>query len=426
MYPLPQRQLRSRTINTVAEDLNRTLPPEKAIPQHYLACRYDPFNKTPVKTYIPDGKGKNVVVRDIKLFHNIVVGDTDTFNISIMPWLPFPVGFSINGFMNNGVTPGSSVDGFLLGGVTTGGPAATLSPYLRATFFNALRSSPNVAATGELGNILGARITTIGYRLFYTGTASAAQGLITVQDVNWTVDSVASNNTNALLQFNSVSPPAPFTPDNIPANTAPMMVVGVPSTVTTNTNTTAQVSRPENGIRGILKYNHPADAHEFQPWYEQGVILCTQGQPGTGNTEYPILLRPATQIQTQLPYEQNFVDRSLMGTAISIVGGGSYRLEIVICYEQELSANNALIDMARPSPPINRALLDTDSVLNSTVHPAALNAPIVDLSPMMASATPGGRLVTKPARRRNRRARRRAVRRSKRNSKKSKCGARKN
>lgn len=378
MYPLPQRQLRSRTINTVANDLNNlSVSSDKPTSSHFLNCRYDPFSTTPVKTYIPDGKGRNVVVRDIKFAHNIVVADKEQMNIEIAPCLPYPVAFATETFMNASVLPTSTVDGFVFGGVSTGGPTNTESQYLRTVFPNIMQQNLTYGDLGETNNIMGARITTIGYRLIYTGAASAAQGVIIATDHNWNLEAYIPANINAADQWVSASTLAPASKDALIPNSYPEFNCGLMTMTNTQNVTSQTLVRPENGLRGILKYQLPAEAHEFKPWIEGGAIVTrpnTQG--GTSNVNMYVRSGP---VFTGGFIRQQLMDPALMMSQIKITSGGSYRLEVAICYEQDLSLNHKFIDMARQSPMIDRALLDVDSSLNSTVHPAGLAQPIVDI-----------------------------------------------
>lgn len=411
MNPLPQRAVyRDRNISTISKDLAKTTSSRGNLSSssHFLNCRYDPFNPAPVKSYIPDGRGANILVRDIKIAHDIVVASGEIMNISVFPWLPFPVGFSTNDYMTLATGSNSTIDGYKLGGVSSGGPGAVISQYLRAVFPNQLRSTylNIVANPGEAGNVLGSRVTTIGYRLFYTGKASDAQGVMSAIDVAWSIDSSVSANTNALSQYVALSPVAVASNDAAPANTSPLTVVGIPANNTNLLATNQVMVRPENGLRGILKYQKPPDAHVFQPWFENGTMV---GIPGIStNTELLITTRSQSAYSTGQVCEYNMLDPSLMGALLKITGSGSYRLEVAICYEQDISLGNYMIDMARPSPMIDRVLLDVDATLNSTVHAAPLNGAIVELTSAIKSMKVGRPTKGNSKRGKPRRVRRRA------------------
>ena len=416
MYPQPQR-VRNRNIGTISNQLANNKPSAEPLSSsHFLNCRYDPFGKTPVKTYIPDGKGRNVIVRDIKFAHNIVVADKEQLNIEIAPFLPFPVSFAPDGFMNGTLDSQSTVDGFKIGGCTTGGPSATESLFLRAVFPNLLKPDIVWAFVGEGNSVLGARITTIGYRLFYTGTASSAQGLLIATDHNWSMDALSTNNILAAPQGIAVSPAAAYTFDAVAAGIIPEFCCAVTTMTTTNAVTSQTVLRPENGLRGVLKYQLPADAHTFRPWIENGAIVTRPSSAG-GGADVNTMVRCSTAWPTSGILRQYLVDPALMCSMLKITAPGSYRLEVAVCYEQDISPNNYYIDMARQSPMIDRVLLDVDSALNSTVHPAALSDPLVDVNASMKAMTLEGRLATAPARRTRRSRRRRRNRRRNRGAK---------
>lgn len=405
MYPLPQRdRFKSRTINTVAEDLNKTKPTGVDTGSHFLNCRYDPFGKTPIKTYIPDGRLKNAVVRDIKIAHNLVVSGSEVMNIQIMPWLPFPVRFSANGYLTSGGVPiNSTVDSIALGGNNAPSlPPAPIAPYLAAVFPNAIRSTFNVpvvaGAISDTNNFVSARITTIGYRLIYTGQASAAQGTIIATDIGWSLDSKVSANTLVMAQYTATTAATVQAADSINAGYGPVLTVGIPNTNTTLFATNQTVLRPENGLKGVLKYQRSPDSHEPQPWYENGMVLCILDT--ANRAEVPITVRNLGVYGSGSIGQYQLVDPSLMGVNIQITGAGSYRLEVAVCYEQELALNNTMIDMARGSPMMNHNVLEVDSLLNSTVHPAALNDPITDATSMLNNMSLDGRPTNRRKRKR--------------------------
>lgn len=405
MYPLPQRdRFKSRTINTVANDLINVKPSGIETGSHFLNCRYDPFGKTPVKSYIPDGRLKNAVVRDIKIAHNINVSGSEVMNIQIMPWLPFPVRFSANGYMASGGVPiNSTVDSLALGGNNAPNlPPAAVAPFLASVFPNAIRTTFNIPATAggitDVSNFVSARITTIGYRLIYTGQASAAQGTIIATDIGWSLDTKVSANTLAMTQYTATSAATAQGNDSIPAGFCPLMTVGIPSMTTTLYATNQTVLRPENGLKGVLKYQRSPDSHEPQPWYEYGAVLAMLDT--SNRAEVPITIRNLGAYNAGSIGQYQLVDPSLMGVNIQITGAGSYRLEVAVCYEQELSLNNTMIDMARGSPMMNHGVLEVDAVLNSSVHPAALNEPITDATTMLNNMTLDGRPTNRRKRKR--------------------------
>jgi hypothetical protein len=391
MFPKPQR-VQARTFDSVQRDLTNTTPVNQSISNsHFLNCRYDPFGKTPSKSYIPDGKGRNVVVRDIKFAHNIIVAEKESLNVEISPVLPFPVAFANDNFMAPNVTSGCFVDGVPLSGVTTGGPNVVDAAYLRCVFPNALKTDLAYTSLGEGSQVMSGRITTIGYRLFYTGPVSNAQGVIIATDHNWSIDSRAPTNPFALNQYVANSPPTAANVDTINAGTSPLYTLGTMQMSNTQNVTSQTVVRPENGLRGVLKYQLPADSHDFVPWVENGFLTGRPNPGGTGG-DANIYVRNSVAFPGATGannIRQFMADPALMMCQLKITGMGNYRLEIAICYEQDIGLNSSIIDMARQSPMIDRAVLDVDSTLNSTVHPAGLNESIVNMSETMRGLTIG-------------------------------------
>jgi len=378
MYPLPQRQrLKARTIETVASDLTGTM--QQSVPgSGYLKCRYDPFAENLAKAGIPDGRGKNLLVRDIKLVHNINVSGSEVVNAMILPTLPFPVRFATDGYLTTtGAIAASTIDGVALGGNTTPGlPPVASRNYLGVSPLNALRTAFNIPTSpGETGMVTGCRIVTLGWRVMYTGPASSAQGTITALDFGWSVDTEAPN--LAAIQYTASAGATAVATDAVTADFATAWTCNIPTMVMNAANNTkATVRRPENGMRGVLKMQSSSDNHVFKPWYEDGAMLIAAVP---GGFSVPVNVRHTTWYPTGSVGLMNFLDPALGGTLLQFIGAGSYRLELVICFEQELGVNNLMIDMTKPSPMLNRPALDMDNMINSTVHHGALNENIVTL-----------------------------------------------
>lgn len=391
MFPKPQR-VQARTYDSVQRDLTNITPVNQGVSNsHFLNCRYDPFGKTPSKSYIPDGKGRNVVVRDIKFSHNIIVAEKEALNIEIAPVLPFPVSFAPDNFMAPNVNSGCFVDSAPLSGVTTGGPTVAEAAYLRSVFPNALKTDLVYGALGESNQVMSARITTVGYRLFYTGPVSNAQGVVIATDHNWSIDAKAAVNSLGLNQYVANSPPTAANVDTIGPGTVPHYSFGTMQMTNTQNVTSQTVVRPENGLRGVLKYQLPADSHDFVPWIEGGFVSGRPGSSGVG-ADANIYVRNSVAFPggtNANTIKQYMADPALMMCQIKLTGMGSYRLEIAVCYEQDVGLNSSIIDMARQSPMIDRAVLDVDASLNATVHPAGLNEAIVNMNESMRGLTVG-------------------------------------
>nr|WRQ65257.1 structural protein [Tolivirales sp.] len=382
-----------RTLGSVERRLAGTNLNQPKMSNHYLACRYDPFSPLPATIKIPDGRGKNVITRDFKTFYDLNVPVKEQLDVRISPTFPYPVRFS------PGLAETTTVNGRPLGKPNTATPP---TPDVLAILGSPVDSQMSVLmgadgvtqAVSESTNYIGARFISIGYRLFYTGTAANAQGLILVDNLPVRITASGINN-NALTQY-AMSVAGTQSNVTIAGNTAP--IIAIDSTPFSFTNTTSDqlVARPENGVHGVLKMSRLASDHPFAPWFDTGafVVQSTRTDTNVYNSIYsssPSL----TSNQATKRLGAFIFDDAFMETNIRISAPGTYRLELVVCMEMDLAVNAALIDLARPSPLYDEAALKRDMYLNSMVVPATFkDAP---LDTRMAMMNIGGRQrVRKP------------------------------
>nr|WRQ64998.1 hypothetical protein [Tolivirales sp.] len=397
MIPLPQRsRFIDRSRNLVDKSVAYNKPSNDPLfASHYLNCRYAPFNRAARRTGIPDGRGVNVVVRDYKTSYDIVTGGFGT-EIRIAPMFPFPVRFAV------GTSGGGNVNTIAIGNefATPASVPATSQPYIGCTLPTAMSTLLPTIPGGQADstNIISARIVTIGYRLYYTGKAADAFGVVLVDNLPFKVDGEGLNN-NAFTQWGVGSPGASGKNQTVGNNACPILVVdNTPFGVNQSNAPVTQVTlRPESGVEGVLKYQSNPDAHEFKPWYDQGAAVVCSASSDT-NLYTPIYA--STQAVTIPSQDRIFgafcVDDALQEVNIRITGATqSFRLEVVVCIEQELATSSNMIDMAKPSPTLDRALLDFDGVINSGAAPAAFSQSV---SAMMGKLS----LSPRRPRRRNR------------------------
>jgi len=333
----------------------------------YLSCKYNPFeqNKTG-KGYIPDGRGKNVLLRDYKSSFDFEV--TKPFAVRVAPTYPCPIrvyqpdadatSMKINGasvpkeclVVNpTGSLPGSGTDGVW---------------YSAGNMVNYVNPSAYVDQTH---NISSGRAVSVGYRLVYTGKAAEANGLVIVDSVPEKIDAYIPSNTKKINYIDNAG-----TQNDIPVGTADL--IGAPCLVVDSiTGKSAfemfpadqYVGRPENGVHGVLKSRVRGTNHEYKPWWEAGAVAVADSQFD------PLIALAASPALNSLAGAKavglNFWDDQLEAINIRITGIGSYRLETVSCFEFEYPPSSALIDLTVSSPPPNDAVLRMD---DSMAHKA--------------------------------------------------------
>lgn len=358
-----------------AEMLEKRPNTNLSLGDNYLSCRYSPFNRQQVKGGIPDGRGRNVIVRDVKLSYSI--SSKEPIDIRISPIIPYGVMFK--------PTDSLTVNGTTVGGTWAAtGPSAEQKTYIGVSFDSILSTLiPSFgAASAESTNYIGGRIVTVGYRMFYTGQASLAQGLI--QADNTPVKVVATQSLNKTSTQYAVNVTTPPNNNTIAADIGKQIELDVTpwGTLDKNISPSQVVVRPEQGIHGILHRSGTTSDHKFQPWYDSGALtlVSTSGASSTLTDLYA----GVHAISTSKSYGNFFVDDNFDEVMLRATAGGDFRLEVVYCYEQELSLQSNLMDFAKSSPLMREDVLKVDDILNAGVHPAPFAEPTVTmLSDMM-------------------------------------------
>lgn len=384
-----------RTTNVVEQTLGRSGPGSRIkTSDHYLSCRYDPFSPLPITVKIPDGRGKSVITRDYKTAYNLSLTDTDTLDIRISPCYPYPVRFHQRG------ASGAIVNGTALGVPNTTTPPPYDAGFIGGTPVDTAMSqsfSTLGTMTGETTSIIGARYVTLGYRLYYTGSAALCSGLVVADNINARITTNGINNP-AYTQY-SYSDTGTGANVSVAVNTAPAIVVDETPFEYSTAPTDQVVLRPENGLHGVLKMSKLASDHPFAPWYDTGAAVLIS-PIGSANTLYSVF-SPTLGLTTAVNKRFGAFcwDDAFMETNIRLANVGQYRLEIIACLEMELAMNSSLLDLARPSPIYNQPALNRDMLINSMVVPAPFSRPPIAMDQFTGPG--GGRQRVRNPRRTN-------------------------
>ena len=390
--PLPQRQ-RPTYMNRTRAGVDNAISQRASIDDlgnKYINCRFAPYGKGG-KSFIPDSRGKNIIVRDWAYTYDLTTKDSGG-EIRVSPFFPYPVRvYSTDGSL--------TVDGTAIG-------AYSVAPTVTNTYGMVLKSvlTNNLNACGtpqttDTRAITTARIATVGYRLYYTGTASSAQGLVQVDNLPWSFHGEDTLSANAIsLIVRGGTSHTSYAQNTVPFFSLDTMPFNQPSKTKDTT-----ILRPEDGLKGTLKSHGLASDHSLQPWWDAGrVPIYPNYVPTQPYAIWSIGTAPNDSTMGGLPGLM-CVDPHFMEANIRIIGAGSYRLEVFFCAEFGLSLDHSMIDMAADSPMIDRPLLALAENINHTMRPMPLAEDIINGVAAMAI---GGR----PARRRRRRYRRRAQR----------------
>lgn len=340
----------------------------------YVNCRFAPYVNTGAKAAIPDGNGRHVIVRDYKTVYDLVTTATGG-EMRVAPIFPYPVGFwSTDGTM--------SVNGTAIGAYTAiGSYDGTTFRLPVATVMTNNLAAAGLGQTTDTRAVARARLITVGYRMFYTGSASNASGLIQADEYSMSLEQSDLVNANAIeiLGRGGVANYNQFA-GGVGQLTYDTQGFGQ----TTQTSDTITL-RPEEGIKGVLRKVVSHANHSFQPWYDNGIALINATAIETAPTSiFTVGTIPAGMVYGSSSYPGALVvDPAFAETNIKIIGAGSYRLEIFLCMEQDLDQNHSMIDMAKPSPRLDLPLLQLVDMMDTVSTPAGLVEKVVELNKLL-------------------------------------------
>lgn len=344
--PRPRNMRNRRNINSVYNALVRQPTTPKRL-SGYLSCRFNPLNSKS-KSKIPDGRAAHSVQLDSR---GMVQMECDQeFTLRILPILPHCVSITADTaavLKVDGVTVPAGFKG-------TNNEYTPYMPQIMSTF-----------SSGGFGTSTGtakARVSTIGYRLIYTGKALDAQGVVIA---NFTPFSVGPPETSEkpISYVNNAGVVA-----EAPAGSyiiARAEGLGLSSSVPVYADTYS--GRPELGAMGVLKKTRPASQHDLKFWHQDGIILINDDYAPTSAT-FGSEFNSIPQAHTSLigvPVN-NLVDDSFAITYLRIPPG-KFQLEVLVCYEMELSTNSGLIPFSSKSPAEDKDTLDAETHVNDAL-----------------------------------------------------------
>jgi len=366
----------ARTRATVDRAMKmRTMTPAPSAGMHpYLACKYMPFHTDKnAKGYIPDGRGKNILLRDYKTTYDIQA--TLPFSARISPTFPCPVRFyqgdaTVDSFKVNS----QAIKANSLSKPPTG---ATHTTGVWYTGGNMLRHLTAANASDTNLNISSGRCVSVGYRLVYTGNAANANGLLIVDTVPEKVDAYAPANLSQIAFVQGDGNLGGI----VGENKAPLMTIDTIGGVEIANAVPADqyVGRPENGLHGVLKSRVRGNNHEFRPWYEKAFVPTSDYDNASSSTG-TIALAASPELNSLSPTAAvglNFWDDQLESVNIRVNSIGSFRLEIISCFEFEYPPSSSIIDLTTDSPKINDPVLKMDDTMAKLAVARPFSQPLV-------------------------------------------------
>jgi len=383
LVAMPQRTTASveKSLRQVSKVPNPRMPRrsmDSIIDMTYLKCRLNPWGTGSSKG-IPDGTSRQAIVGDARLAvdFSFTAASLGGCTILIVPGYPTTVymkqqtiACTVNvysGGLGGGITLSQS--GAATGAQDYSAGWVPVGTYVEGiptgnTVMSATTSSPNSYQASR------ARLVTQAFDLLYTGTTSAASGVVSVRPVRF---------ARVAADLTSSAPSLSAQANDGTATIYPALSHF--SVYDFNLNTTpytkeVMVFRPEAGVSGILRHSGPT--YQWQDYADQPfAIVSTDGGnqtlPWEGQSWIPWASSIAgTRYGTEMWLDDDWEAVEIVISQVS--SAVSFRLETLSCYEMELRNSSPFMPFSQPSPvssPATLAIVSKVTADPTVARPAA-------------------------------------------------------
>jgi len=373
----PKTLVGYKTIHNVEQSLSkmsidkRSSKPGTNPGKVWANCRLNPWGVkiSSVMPRLPDGYSASGYSYDIYSFCDINITGTQTIKIITLPCLPYSAALQ--------ATTGGTLS--LSGPNAQAGQAPVTLP--GAGFYNlpnqvvnpttsfpicygkfpALDSITESAASTYSASK--ARIISQSWRLVYTGTAASCQGLITVNPNPMRFEGPYTKSTG-LTSF--VGPLGVVGGTPINNGTSPQIIYGVPTDPFGGAASKESIQmRPETTPMGLVRRSAGSLDWNFSDILEQAALLVQTSASTTitGGNVFGLWTssygQAASGGSTAVLGNLDFVDPSWESTSITLSNVvGSFRFEIVTCYEFIPNPDTVLYEVSSASPPLDSNIMN--------------------------------------------------------------------
>lgn len=357
----------ARTLNSVQNSLNKSKNDTSRKENPYLRCVFDPFSSRGKGMMRPDSGSNKVIMRDILQAFDITCDKPIGLKLSPMyPYILSTWANSTTALVVNGLTVPTTFEALGVGYTPTAGKSD--SDYGGGT---------QVAMV----DYDRARISTVGWRLMYTGKALDAIGYILVDTTPFSIEvtdrQVPNTCTYATFAGANIAYPLNTQIGYASIETATFSSGGTTFFPITPTQT-SELFRPEVGAHGILRRSAYSPNHTFKPVHNPGIApIEFRGDP---NASRSFISAPRVNTVAGV----TIIDDDWDSTMIYISGAGSYRLELVVCLEAIVTQQSPLEPLAKASPALNQAVLEREAAAMSDM-PVAVSVNSKLVNPSMLS-----------------------------------------
>jgi hypothetical protein len=266
--PMGKRSNKVRTLDTITRDLARaTINPKGG--KSWLSCRLNPWSNIGSMSLLPDGSSDPRLVYDYYTYGDIAVSAAATgFNIGIFAALPWNAAVKVlSGKLT--LTPM-----FTDGGVSASACSASASKWTPLNYTNSASAVhyPDKINTGfnppQFISADKMRITSLGWRLTYTGPVSTAAGIVTVTSSPPACEPAFEKIRGKMNWSDAQGVVGGFV---ITSNASVMCLPITPPSAVAQKD--AVMARPEKTLQGIVRKNTPI--FNWQNWANSSMYMVS-------------------------------------------------------------------------------------------------------------------------------------------------------
>lgn len=319
---------------------------------------------------VPDGNGTNLMVHEFDSTYEI--GCTGPFELAIVPFLPFQA-LLITHATFKATVNGATMNWSNIPGTPYVNPLITSK--LASTFDNRVQPTQPTSDFARSG-----RIISQSWSLFYTGPAVTCQGTLYADSVPLMNDDVPKVRSGKIaMRVNSALGNGQISDGGFSVqanqNCMKLDITSLRTSIVPNYMT--RITRPEHGMKGVLKRRVLAEAHTFGPVYQIPFIPIPDD-----STDSTQVLAIYDSSSLDVPYTAfntldstrcglNFFDPHFEAERIRYAcapdNSSSWILRVKTCLQVEKSANHPYIELAKPAEPVNKKILEADDKLNTAL-----------------------------------------------------------
>jgi hypothetical protein len=390
----------TNSVETALRSLTLTAKPSnKPTPEHLMwsTCRLNPW-KGGNGALLPDQSGDPRLVNDFYSYTDISLpaAAPTTFNLFTVPFLPYNALFlpatsgaaiTLSGSNNSSSGPGAGGARSLT--YTTGASNLPVPiNFTKSAGTQYYSDRPGIVSPNNYITADKARVSTMGWRLLYTGPANSCQGVVTVTSSPIKNDDIVAKQVGRIQLGSATNTPQAI----LDCTTTAFKIMPLNLPVYNAQGKDQVIGRPEQGLKGLVR--HSGANYLWKEMHEQPILL-TQDNAGANQISGTLQGTVATSQDGAGVFQPNlstvdygsinFSDDEWDSTVIQVANAtGSFRFETWMCVEYIPTPETAVYDSAKKVQIVNETVVHNTTAVAARqpiAVPSVNNAVDQDLAP---------------------------------------------